>query len=319
MRRPKGLITALAINRPGRESGRSLIHPVRRNCSNRAGFTLIELLVVISIISVLAAILVPALEKARRQARTVLGMSNLRQITGAANFFALDNDDSYPPSVATVGLGDSWNWQEPTMLTGFLKRSPQLRRSMSAYMRHYIEDASVVFCPNAPKKYRYWQEAWDAGDEWDNPDTVPEPDPVFGVYCFYWNYTGYLKDREYLFKGPRNPAGGRGQSKLLISDYFGYDHWRNPYAYGSCEKFRGSDITEGTWVSSAYWSRSASGGKVSLDTLKIKLHAGYTDEHVESYCPSEVIPMEVIMNRSTAQPYPGGADGGPGVFYLPRN
>lgn len=292
----------------------------RTSCS---AFTLVELLVVISIISVLTATLLPALGRARRQARTVLGMGNLRQITAGVNYFASDHGDRYPPSVATVGFGDHWNWQEPTMLTGYRKRSPQLHRSMSAYMRSYIEDASVFFCPNAPKQYKYLQGAWDDGDEWDNPDTAPVPDPVIGVYCFYWNYTGYLGGRKGLFKGPKGPAGGWGQSRLLVSDYFGYDHWRSPNAYGSCEKFRSADITEGTWISSAYWSCPASDSntdldcrQTSLDRLGIELHAGYTDGHVESYCPSDTVTMKVIWKRETNEPYPAGL--GPGDFCLPR-
>ena len=63
----------------------------------------------------------------------------------------------------------------------------------------------------------------------------------------------------------------------------------------------------------AYWSGLNS--NASLDTLKMKLHAGYTDGHVESYGPSEVIPMEVIVDPSTGAPYLNGF--GPGVFYLP--
>ena len=203
------------------------------------------------------------------------------------------------------------------MLTGYRKRSRQLQRSMSAYMRSYVENASVMFCPNGPKKYRYLQEAWDAGDEWDNPETAPMPDPVIGVYCFYWNYVGYLGQQRRLFRGPSGPLGGWEQSKLLVSDYFGYGHWRSPDAYGSCEKFRGANVTEGTWISSAYWSRSALGGKIYRDKLALKLHAGYTDGHVEIYSTSDTLTMKVIWNRETNEPYPHGL--GPGSFYLPRN
>lgn len=288
-----------------------------RGKQRQKGFTLIEVLVVISIISLLMAILVPALGKARHQARTIVGMGNMRQIVGSVNLFALDNDNQYPESVATIGFGDHWNWQEPTMLTGYRKRSPQLHRSMSAYLHNYIADASIIFCPNAPKKYKYLQQAWDAGDDWDNPETPPVPDPVIGTYCFYWNYTGYLGNASQLFKGPRSTLGGRGQSKLLVSDYFGYDHWRSPNAFGSCIKFEGADITEGTWVSSAYWSRPASGSSVNLDTIEISLYGGYTDEHVERYNPSDVIPMKVSITSDGSTPYPSGV--GPGIFFLPRN
>jgi len=53
---------------------------VNRTCPSRAGFTLIELLVVITIVSILAALLLPTLSKARETARGITCMNNLRQI-----------------------------------------------------------------------------------------------------------------------------------------------------------------------------------------------------------------------------------------------
>jgi prepilin-type N-terminal cleavage/methylation domain-containing protein len=277
------------------------------------GFTLIELLVVMSIISLLLGIGLPALNKARHQARTLLGTSRQRQIVRAVGLYAADNDDQYPESVATIGLGDHWNWQEPTMLTGYRKRTTRLYRSASAYLGPYIKDASVMSCPHAPAEHQYLQQAWEAAEDWGNPDAPLIMGLLIGTYCLYWNYSGLLQGQGQLFHGPRTLSGGFRQSTLLVSCYLGYNHWSSPNAYRSCNTFKQADPTEETWFSSSYWSGPDSDD--GLDALTLKLHAGYTDEHVESYAPTEVIPMEVIMNRSTAEPYPSGV--GPGIFYLP--
>jgi prepilin-type N-terminal cleavage/methylation domain-containing protein len=294
-------------------------HPgVEDRCAQRQahdGFTLIELLVVISIIAALTGIIVPSLNRARRQAKALLGTSNLREIARGANLFADDNDQCYPQSVATLG-DQRWNWAELMMLTSYRPRSPRFHRSVSAYLRSYIPDAETMYCPVAPQKYEYLQQAWDAGEEWDNPRTPTALDPVSGTYCFYWNYTGFLPDRQYFFQGPRNTAGGPRLSRLLVSDYFGFDHHRSPNSYGSCEKFSGATITEGSVVSSSYWSRFDDNGS---GRPKIKLHAGYTDGHVETYSSTETVTMKVIIDPETGEPYPSDYGSGPGDFFLPRN
>ncbi len=62
----------------------------------KSAFTLIELLVVISVISLLIAVLMPVLAKARQQGKTVLCLSNLRQFTIAADMYTNSNDGYYP-------------------------------------------------------------------------------------------------------------------------------------------------------------------------------------------------------------------------------
>ncbi|MBI4027502.1 MAG: prepilin-type N-terminal cleavage/methylation domain-containing protein [Verrucomicrobia bacterium] len=81
---------------------------VGRN-NRTAGFTLIELLVVVAIISILAALLMPALKNAKETAKSAVCISNLRQIGIGITQYAADNDDAVIPFSQA---GTWWRWNQ---------------------------------------------------------------------------------------------------------------------------------------------------------------------------------------------------------------
>ncbi|MGH7976636.1 MAG: prepilin-type N-terminal cleavage/methylation domain-containing protein [Limisphaerales bacterium] len=125
--------------------------PTVERKSRRFGFTLIELLVVIAIITILAALLLPVLTKAREQAQGVFCLNNTKQLVLAWQIYADDHDQFLPYNVGMSGSSfrTPLNWVNNVMTWDLSPDNTNTATITGASLGPYISGATRIFrCPS---------------------------------------------------------------------------------------------------------------------------------------------------------------------------
>ncbi|ARN56177.1 type II secretion system protein [Sedimentisphaera salicampi] len=260
---------------------------------NRHGFTLIELLVVISIIALLMAVLMPALSKAREQAKLVVCGNNQHQMILGIQSYQSDNGGKLPP--CTQGRANG-SFTVPCHLnyhTGnFSGSQPMNGGSVGSYLAKYLPNSEVFNCPLS---------------KWDNKmmcyDTVNGGKATvdelyrngsnYWLKCSYfllWNYGGFdFTGRENVhgYKPFKGPGYKNSDHTLLTSDVlfyndvnFGPRKWLSSHpADGFAQPPERSPVPQDDSPHPYYQKESPDG----QDVPEVTMNAGYLDGSVQRY------------------------------------
>ncbi len=146
------MLTCRNVPRPTGSSGRAVV-----------AFTLMELLVVIAILAVLAALLLPALARAKGKAHTAACMNNQRQLGLAFLLYCDEQEDSFPTGAAAGTVSaqpEDWIWWQVRVSPS---GQPAMRDSRGSALAPYLGGyrSSYFRCPadrDALAREQAWQQ-----------------------------------------------------------------------------------------------------------------------------------------------------------------